>query len=126
MFTANSSKNAQSYCQPTKESMCFNLPLHTHDEDHFHHPQTLKLAFGTHTDGILNRDKKHKGNLSKNSKTKTFKKREYSFPNKFTPPTNLNIGTFVLLPSFVVQKRISKSYNQSQKDNFRLLTNPLM
>ena len=24
-----------------KESMCFSLPLHTHDEDHFHHPQIL-------------------------------------------------------------------------------------
>ena len=24
-----------------KESMYFSLPLHTHDEDHFHHPQIL-------------------------------------------------------------------------------------
>ena len=31
MFTANSSKNTQGYCQPTKESICYNLPLHTHD-----------------------------------------------------------------------------------------------
>ena len=50
MFTANSSKNAQVYCQPTKESIFYNLPLHTHDEDHFHHPQFLKLAPGTHTE----------------------------------------------------------------------------
>ena len=57
MFTANSSKNAQGYCQPTKESIYYNLPLHTHDEDHFHHPQILKLAFGTHTEWILNREK---------------------------------------------------------------------
>ena len=35
MFTALSSKNTQGYCQPTKESICYNLPLHTHDEDHF-------------------------------------------------------------------------------------------
>ena len=28
-------------------------------EDHFHHPQSLKLASGTHTESILNRDKKH-------------------------------------------------------------------
>ena len=28
-------------------------------EDHFHHPQILKLASGTHTEWILNRDKKH-------------------------------------------------------------------
>ena len=50
MFTANSSKNAQGYCQPTKESICYNLPLHTHDKDHFHHPQILKLASGLHTE----------------------------------------------------------------------------
>ena len=59
MFTANSHKNAQSYCQPNNDSICYNLPLHTHDEDHFHHPQILKLASGTHTEWILNRDKKH-------------------------------------------------------------------
>ena len=50
MFTANSSKNAQRYRQPTKESIYYNLPLHTHDEDHFHHPRTLKLASGTPTE----------------------------------------------------------------------------
>ena len=55
MFTAISSKN----CQPTKESKCDNLPLHTHDEDHFHHPQILKLASGKHTEWFLKRDKKH-------------------------------------------------------------------
>ena len=59
MFTPNSQKNAQGYCQPNKDPICYNLPLHTHDEDHFHHPQVLKLA-GTHTEWILNRDKKHK------------------------------------------------------------------
>ena len=36
---ANAHKNAQGYCQPNKDSICYNLPLHTHDEDHFHHPQ---------------------------------------------------------------------------------------
>ena len=57
MFTANAHKNAQGYCQPNKDSICYNLPLHTHNEDHFHHPQILKLASGTHTEWILNRDK---------------------------------------------------------------------
>ena len=57
--SANAHKNAQVYCQPNKDSICYNLPLHTHDEDHFHHPQILKLAFGTHTESILKRDKKH-------------------------------------------------------------------
>ena len=53
----NSHKNAQSHFQPNKDSICYNLPLHTHDEDHFHHPQILKFASGTHTEWILNRDK---------------------------------------------------------------------
>ena len=55
MFSAISSKNSQSNCQPTKESICHNLPLHTHDDDHFHHSQILKLAYRTYTDWILNR-----------------------------------------------------------------------
>ena len=59
MFTANAHKNAQGYCQPNKDSIYYKLPLHTHDEDHFHHPQILKLPSGTHTEWILNRDKKH-------------------------------------------------------------------
>ena len=59
MFTANAHKNAQGYCQPNKDSICYNLPLHTHDEDQFHHPPILKLASGNHTKRISNRDKKH-------------------------------------------------------------------
>ena len=47
---SNSSKNTQRYCQPTKETICYKLPLHTHIEDSFHHPQILKLASGTHTE----------------------------------------------------------------------------
>ena len=31
LFTANSSKDAQGYFQPTKESMCFNLMFITHN-----------------------------------------------------------------------------------------------
>ena len=52
-FTANAHKNAQCYCQPNKDSICYNLPSHTHDEDFIHHPQILKLASGTHTKWIL-------------------------------------------------------------------------
>ena len=58
MFTANAYKYTQPYCQPNKDSICYNLPLHTHDEDHFHHPQFLNLASGKHTEWFLNRDKK--------------------------------------------------------------------
>ena len=53
MLTA---KTTQGYCQPTKESSCYNLSLHMHDEDQFHHPQILKLASGTHIKWILKRD----------------------------------------------------------------------
>ena len=70
MFTANSSKNAQGYCQPTKESICYNLPLHTLDEDHFYHQQILKLASGTHAERILNRDKKF---FTRNKQKKFYK-----------------------------------------------------
>ena len=59
MFTANAQKNAQGYCQPNKDSICYNLPLHTHDEDHSHQPQFLNLASSTHIEKILNGDKKH-------------------------------------------------------------------
>ena len=38
MFTANAHKFAQGYCQPNKDLICYNLQLHTHDEDQFHHP----------------------------------------------------------------------------------------
>ena len=73
IFTANASKNSQGYCQQKKESICYNLPLHTHDEDHFHHPQTLKLASGTHTEWILNRDKKHNEIYQKMTKKNSYK-----------------------------------------------------
>ena len=66
MFTANSHKNTQGHCQPNKDSVCYNLPLHTHDEDHFHHPQILKLVSGTHNEWILNRIK----NTMKSTKKK--------------------------------------------------------
>ena len=59
MYTANAHKNTQGHCQLNEDSICYNLPLHTHDEDHFHHPQILKLASVTHTEWNLNSDKKH-------------------------------------------------------------------
>ena len=101
MFTANSHKNAQSYCQPNKDSICYNLPLHTHDEDHFHHPQILKLASGTHTEWILNRDKKH--NEIYQRVTKKLLQRQNineQINSRFTPAADLKIGTFVLLPNY--------------------------
>ena len=105
MFTANAHKNAQSYGQPKKVSICYNLPLHTHDEDHFHHPQILKLASGTHNESIVNRDKKHNEIYQKTTK-KLLKRQNINnqINSRFTPATYLTIGTFVLIPNFSTQK----------------------
>ena len=67
IITAKASKNAQGYCQPTKESICYNLPLYTHDEDHFQHPQTLKLASSTHRMDFKQKQKTQR-NLPENNK----------------------------------------------------------
>ena len=76
LFRANAHKNAQGYYQPNKDSICYKLPVHTHDEDLFHRPQILKLAFGAHTETILKRDKntmnfikKYQRNCYKKGKT---------------------------------------------------------
>ena len=57
MFTANPSINTQAYCQSTKESICYNILQHTHDEDPINHPQILKITSDTHTKWIFNRGK---------------------------------------------------------------------
>ena len=44
--TANAHKNAQGYCQPNKDSICCKLPLHTHDEGHFHHSLPVHIPNG--------------------------------------------------------------------------------
>ena len=116
MFTANAHKNAQGHCKPNKDSICYNLPLHTHDEDHFHHPQILKLASGTHTDWILNRDKKHNEIYQKVTKKLLQRQNINSQINsRFMPATDLKIGTFVLIPNFNTQKRISKKLQLLRK-----------
>ena len=116
MFTANAHKKAQGYCKPTKDSICYNLPIHTHDEDHFHHPQILKLASGTHTEWILNRDKKHNEIYQKVTK-KLLQRQNINnqFNQRFTPATDLKIGTFVLIPNFQTQKGISKKLQPLRK-----------
>ena len=106
MFTANSSKNAQGYCQPTKETTCYNLPLPTHNEDHFHHPQILKLASGTHTKWLLNRDKKHNEFYRKKEQKKLLQRQNIisQINSRFTPATNFKIGTYILFPKFTTQE----------------------
>ena len=109
MFTANAHKNAQGYRKPNKDSICYNLPLHTHDEDHFHHPQILKLASATQTELILNRDKKHNEIYQKVTKKMLQRQNINNQINScFMPATDLKIGTLVLIPNFQTQKRISK------------------
>ena len=124
MFTANAHKNAQGHCTPTKDSICYNLPLHTHDEDHFHHPQILKLASGTHTEWILNRDKKHNEIYQKVTK-KLLQRQNFNnqINQRFTPATDLKIGTFVLIPNFQTQKGISKKL-QPQKGPYQIIDKP--
>ena len=125
MFTANSHKNAQGYCQPNKDSICYNLPLHTHDEDHFHHPQILKLASGTHTEWILNRDKKHNEIYQKITK-KLLQRQNINeqINSRFTPASDLKIGTFVLIPNFNTQKGISKKLQPLRKGPYQIIARP--
>ena len=125
MFTANSHKNAQSYCQPNKDSICYNLPLHTHDEDHFHHPQILKLASGTHTEWILNRDKKHNEIYQKVTKKLLQRQNiDEQINSRFTPASDLKIGTFVLIPNFNTQKGISKKLQPLRKGPYQIIAKP--
>ena len=122
MFTANAHKNAQGYCQPNKDSICYNLLLHTRDEDHFHHPQILKLASGTHTEWILNRDKKHNEIYQKVTK-KLLQRQNINnqINSRFTPAIDLKIGTFVLISNFNTQKRISKKLQTLRKGPHQLI-----
>ena len=125
MFTANSHKNAQGCCQPNKDSICYNLPLHTHDEDHFHHPQILKLASGTHTEWILNRDKKHNEIYQKVTK-KLLQRQNINdqINSRFTPAKDLKVGTFVLIPNFNTQKKISKKLQPLRKGPYQIIAKP--
>ena len=125
MFTAISHKNAQGDCQPNKDSICYNLPLHTHDEDHIHHPQILKLSSGTHTEWILNRDKKHNEIYQKVTK-KLLQRQNINdqINSRFTPATDLKIGTFVLIPNFITQKGISKKLQPLRKGPYQIIAKP--
>ena len=125
MFTANVHKNAQGHCKPNKDSICYNLPLHTHDEDHFHHPQILKLASGTHTEWILNRDKKHNEIYQKVTK-KLLQRQNINnqINQRFTRATDLKIGTFVLVPNFQTQKGISKKLQPLRKGPYQIIAKP--
>ena len=122
MFTAIAHKIAQSYCQPKKDSICYNLPLNTHDEDHFHHPQILKLASGT---GFY---KKIKNTMksTKNQQKKLLQRQNINnqINSRFMPATDLKIGTFVLIPNFTTRKGISKKLQPIRKRPYQIIDKP--
>ena len=95
MFTANTSKNAKGYCQSNKNSICYDVTLHTDPEDHFHHPQILKLASETHTEWIFNPDKKHL-DLYQNIAKKMLQCQNIRFQmnSRFTPNRNIRLIIF--------------------------------
>ena len=125
MLTANAHKNAQGHCKPTKDSICYNLPLHAHGKYHFHHPQILKLASGTHTEWILNRDKKHNEVYQKVTK-KLLQRQNINnqINQRFTPATDLKIGTFVLIPNFQTQEGISEKLQPLRRGPYQIIAKP--
>ena len=101
------------------------VQLHTHDGDHFHHPQILKLASGTHTEWILNRDKKHNEIYQKVTKQLLQRQNINSQINsQFTPAINFKIGTYVLIPNFTTQKGISKKIQPLRKGPYQIIDKP--
>ena len=125
MITANAYKKTQAYCQPNKDSICHNLPLHTHDEDQIHHPQNLKIASSTHTEWILNRDKKHNEFYQKVTK-KLLQRQNISnqINSRFMPATDSKTGTFVLIPNLNTQKGIPKKLQTLRKGPYQIIDKP--
>ena len=98
---------------------------YTHDEDHFHHPQILKLASGTHTKWILQKDKKHNEIYQKVTK-KLLQRQNINnqINSRFMPATDLKIGTFVLISNFNTQKGISKKLQALEKRPYQIIDEP--
>ena len=99
--------------------------LYTHDEDHFHHPQILKLASGTHSEWILNRDKKHNDIYQKVTK-KLLQRQNINnqINSRFTSATDLKIKTFGLISNFNTQKGISKKLQPLRKGPYQIIAKP--
>ena len=96
-----------------------------HDEDHFHYPQILKLASGTHTDWILKRDKKHNEIYQKVTKKLLQRQNINSQINsRFMPATDLKIKAFVIIPNFNTQKGISKKLQPLRKRPYQIIAKP--
>ena len=96
MFTAKSSKNTQGSCQLTKESICYNLPIHTH---------TMKINFIIHK--FRNKTPAH-------------------IPTGFTIHTSYNFKNWNLClnSKFCNTKRISKKLQPIRKGPFQIIDKP--
>ena len=49
---------------------------------------------------------------------------QFQINSRFTPATNLKIGTYVFIPIFVTQKRISKNVQPIRKGPFQIIDKP--
>ena len=93
--------------------------------DDFHHPKFLKLASGTHTEWILDKDKKHNEIYQKVTKKLLQRQKINNQINShFMPATDLKIGTFVLIPNFNTQKGISKKLQPLRKGPYQIIDKP--
>ena len=110
----------------TKQSFkIYNLPLYTHDEIHFHHPKILKLTSGTHTEWILDRDKKHNEIYQKITKKLLLRQNiNKQINSRFTPAACSKIGTLVLNPNFTTQKGIYKKLQPLRKGPYQIIDKP--
>ena len=89
------------------------------------HTQILKLASGTHTERILNRDKKHNEIYQKiTKKLLQMQNINDQINSRFTPATDLKIGTFVSIPNFNAQKGISKKLQPLRKGPYQIIAKP--
>ena len=82
----------------------------------------MKLASGTHTGWILNRDEKHNEIYQKVTK-KLLQRQNINnqINSRFIPATDLKIGTFVVVPIFITQKGISKKLQPLRKGPYQII-----
>ena len=115
-FTVNSSKMHKVFANILKTQFIV-ICHYIHDEDHFHHAKILTLDSGLHTEKILNRKKNYNEIYHKIAKTILQRQKFQSQKSsRVTPATNLKIGTYVLIPNFITQKRKSKKLPPIRKE----------
>ena len=74
---------------------------------------------------VLNRDKKHNEIYQKVTK-KLLQRQNINeqINSRYTPASNLQIGTFVLIPNFNTQKGISKKLQPLRKGPYQIIAKP--